>query len=201
MLTATTPYKITEEPWVVDSSSSMIKWGGAAYRWRCDDADLNDNAITCGHRAIKRLRKVRKVRGTNVGVQFKPMHRSYGTTKMGGTRFANLKLRTSHKLFWRDMFAATFFSLANMLRFLPSAESARLKWWNGLDWKRENCKMKKTFTWFLVFFSASTSDADQHVILVKLIRHVRLPSLFFRFSWNIPSLRLRICRRNPGVGI
>lgn len=109
MLTATAPYKITEEPWVVDSSSSMIKWGGAAYRRRCDDADLNDNAITCGYRAIKRLRKVRKVRGTNVGVQFKPMHRSYGTTKMGDTRFANLKLRTSHKLFWRDMFAAVFF--------------------------------------------------------------------------------------------
>lgn len=66
MLTATTPYKITEEPWVVDSSSSMIKWGGVAYRRRGDDVDCNDNMITCVYRAMKRLRKVRKVRGTNV---------------------------------------------------------------------------------------------------------------------------------------
>lgn len=147
MLTATTPYKITEEPWVVNSSSSMIKWGGAV---SCDEADLNDNAIACGYRAIKRLRKVRKVCGTNVELQFKPMHRSYDATKMGDTRFANLKLRTSHKPFWRDLFAAIFFARTCCVSFYPLI----LQDWNDemVGTGREKIAKWKDFHMIFSFF-------------------------------------------------
>lgn len=178
---------------MVDSTSSMIKKVAS----RIDGVVTTEIWVITRQRMIKRLRKNRKSRGTNDELQFKPMLWSYRTTKMGDTRFANLKLRTSHKFFWRGVFAAILF--ANMLRFLPSAESARLKWWNGLDWKRENCKMKRLSHDFLVF-SASTSDADQHVILVKLIRHVRLPSLFFRFRWERFFPRLRILKNPRSLG-
>lgn len=81
-------------------------------------------------------------------------HRSDSTAKMGDTRFANLKIRTSHKIIFGAQFDEYFL---NMLRFLPSADSASLKWWNGcgLEWKRENCK-KKVFSFrMMVFFIVS----------------------------------------------
>lgn len=119
-------------------------------------------------------------------VRWRATHSSDSSSKMGDTRFANLKIRTSHK----SIFGAFLKNICSMcfISFYP----LNLQVWNDemvvdLNGREKIAKKSLHFAWwfFIVFSSASTCDADQYVILVKLIRHVIL--YFLQTSLNFFS--------------